>query len=330
MSSDTAILTSLELPPVSVVMPVYNGERYVAEAIDSILAQTHQDFEFLIIDDGSTDRTGRILAAYASRDPRIRVITQPNQGQPAALNRALALARHDWVAILDHDDISLPYRLERQLHAIMANPDIRVLGSYAIEIDLSGRVVGYQAYGPTTEAELLALQAANRLLVLIHPSVMMHRPTILALGGYDAAFAAAEDVELWSRVAKNHLVLTLPEPLVRYRIHSGSMSFNRFFTGQRSLRWLSAQQEALRHGQPVPSLSEHLRTEQGWRALHRLAHARCDWAQYALKRARIARIVGQPIVAARWFLVGIVLAPALALKRLRAQQRRLRSIRSTS
>src|SRR4029453_11062975 len=90
---------------VTVLMPVYNGERYVAQAIESVLGQTHRRFEFLILDDGSTDATPRILAEYAARDERIRVVHHANIDQPATLNRGLALARHDWVAILDHDDV---------------------------------------------------------------------------------------------------------------------------------------------------------------------------------------------------------------------------------
>lgn len=328
MSGATFPVPPPALPPVSVVMPVYNGERYVAEAIESILGQTHQDFEFLVIDDGSTDGTGQILATFAARDPRIQVISQPNQGQPAALNRALALARHDWVAILDHDDVSLPQRLERQLRTLVANPRIRVLGSYAVEIDPAGRPVGYLAYGPRTEVEFASLRGTNRLLFLVHPSVMLHRPTILALGGYDPAFVAAEDVELWSRVADAHLVLTLPEPLVHYRIHPGSMSFTRFFVGRHSLRWVTVRQEARRHGRPEPSLAASLRADQGWLGLRRLAHVRGDWAVYALKRARMAQFAGQRILAGGWLLVAIVLAPLTALERLTARRRRLRAMPS--
>jgi glycosyltransferase involved in cell wall biosynthesis len=238
---------------VTVLMPVYNGERYLAEAIESVLAQTHPHFELLIIDDGSTDRTAEILDRYAARDARIRVFHQENVDQPATLNRGLELARYDWVAILDHDDVCLPERLARQVEMLEHEPEARIVGTWAIEISATGEPLQLRSQGPETVDEFHKWHAEGRRVPLIHPSVMMHRATILALGGYDPIFSASADSELWTRVAMHHPIVVVPEPLLLYRIHRQSMSFQRVFEQRERLRWIHVRDEARRGGRPVPS-----------------------------------------------------------------------------
>jgi glycosyltransferase involved in cell wall biosynthesis len=250
---------------VTVLMPVYNGERYVALAIESVLAQTHRDFEFLILDDGSTDGTPRILAEYAARDPRIRTYRHANVDQPATLNRGLALARHDWVAIIDHDDVCLPRRLERQLERVAREPEARVVGSWAKEINAAGVEIGSRCSGPATVEEFRALDAAGRRVPLTHPSVLLHRPTILALGGYDPAFGSSSDTELWTRVASVAPVVVVPEFLLLYRIHGQSMSFQRLFEQREMLRWILARDRARRRGEPIPAYAEFRAERPPWR-----------------------------------------------------------------
>jgi glycosyltransferase involved in cell wall biosynthesis len=276
------------LPPVSVIMPVYNGERYVAKAIESVLYQTHQDFEFIIVNDGSTDRTPEILDGYAIRDGRIRVIHQTNMDQPASLNRALAEAQNTWVAVLDADDVCMPHRLETQLRALQRLPAVRVLGAYAIRIDERGKEIGMMTPRPTTLAEYEELIARGDNITLVHPSAMMHRPTILSLGGYDPDFGPAADSELWSRVADNHVVMSLPEPLLYYRSHSASMSATRFFEQRLMLRWLQVRQHARRRGRPEPTLEEYKKVCRGRRSLNRLNHLREDWGEYLRANSRLA------------------------------------------
>jgi len=259
-------------PWVTVLMPVYNGERYVRGAIESVLAQTHRRFEFLIMDDGSTDGTPGILAEYASADPRIRVERHANMDQPATLNRGLSLARHDWVAIIDHDDIWLPERIERQLEAVQREPEARVVGCWATEINARGRALRNRTLGPTSCAEFRTLRAAGQRVPLVHPSVLMHRPSVLALGGYDPVFGSAADTELWTRVAAAHAIVVVPEPLVLYRIHAGSMSFRRMFEQREMLRLIVERDRARLHGQaPIPTLD-------GFRAARRPWSA-CWWAE---------------------------------------------------
>lgn len=301
---------------ITVLMPVYNGERFIRDAIDSILAQTYPYFEFLIVDDGSTDATPAILDDYAARDARIRVIHQSNIDQPATLNRGLAEARHDWVAIIDHDDISRPQRLERQVHTIQENPNVRVTGTFGVEITADGVELGQIAFGPTTVSEYHARRGRNEWISFIHASVVVHRPTVLALGGYREAFGSAADSDLWSRVADVHPVIAVPEYLVEYRVHLGSMSFRRFFEQQRMVRWIRACQDARRSGAPEPTLAELIQTERGRVFIGTLNLRRYDWMMYCLRRRRLYRVEGKPLPAATYFVLASALDPLRALRRI--------------
>lgn len=300
----------------TVLMPVYNGEEFVHQAIDSILAQTHREFEFLIINDGSLDSTKEILDDYARRDARIRVIHQSNIDQPATLNRGLAEATHDWVAIIDHDDISRPLRLERQAAAIRQNPDVRAIGTYGYEITSNGTRLGLMAFGPTTVSEFRTRRAVNGWMSFIHASVVMHRPTALALGGYREAFGAAADSDLWSRIADDNPIIVVPEYLVDYRVHVNSMSFNRFFDQQRTVRWINACQIARRSGKPEPSLDELRKAETGPLFFGRLNLRRYDSMMYCLRRRRLYRTEGKSVAAAYYFVLAAVLDPVRATKRI--------------
>lgn len=301
---------------VTVLMPVYNGERFIREAIDSILAQTYPYFEFLIINDGSTDSTRSILDDYAARDGRVRIIHQANIDQPATLNRGLAEARHDWVAIIDHDDISLPQRLERQVVSILQSPEAKVVGTFGVEITADGTELGRMAFGPTTISEYVARRAQNEWISFIHASVLLHRPTILALGGYREAFGSAADSDLWSRVADSHPVIAVPEYLVEYRVHLGSMSFNRFFEQQRMVRWIRACQDARRSGRPEPTLVELIDDERGRMFTRQFNLRRTDCMMYCLRRRRLYRSEGKAVAAGTYFVLASVFDPLRAMRRI--------------
>jgi glycosyltransferase involved in cell wall biosynthesis len=306
---------SRTLPPVSVIMAVYNEERYIAEAIESVLCQTHQDFEFIVVDDGSTDRTSRILAEYAAHDDRIKIISQVNVDQPGSLNRALAAASNDWVAVFDADDVCVPHRLETQLYELQRQPSVRVLGSYAFWMDQAGRKRGVRTIGPTSVLEFKRLIEQDRLITIVHPTVMMHRPTILALGGYDPEFGAAADTELWSRVSDEHVVMSLSEPLLCYRVHPGSMSANRYFEQRLIVRWIRARQCARRQGLTPPTLSEYVKSQGSKFTLRQLRYLRMDWVEYLKMRKRIESWSGRHLRAFLIRVVGIPLAPYQFIRR---------------
>lgn len=207
------------MPKVSVVMPAYNAEKYVTQAIDSILGQSFTDFEFLILNDCSTDGTEALICAY--NDPRIVYIkNEKNMGVAATLNKGLAAAKGEYIARMDADDISLPERFEKQVAFLDAHPHVAVLGTHVecFSSQGSGPLVQYMGSSAQLRIDLLFASA------LAHPSVMLRRQLILDLGGYDSRFEGLEDYDLWCRVAEIADLAVLPQVLLRYRIHPSQVT----------------------------------------------------------------------------------------------------------
>ena len=203
---------------VSVVMPVYNGERYLTQAIESILNQTFQDFEFVVVNDGSTDKTREILRSY----DRLTVLDQENQGVAAASNNGIALTKGKYIARLDADDIALASRLEKQVDFLERNPEIGILGSSAYIIDSEGHKWGIQKM-PLSDAELRWMGLFK--CPFIHSSVIFRRELVEKIQPlYDPAFAPSDDYELWIRLLKITRGMNLKSPVVLYRVHSKNAS----------------------------------------------------------------------------------------------------------
>lgn len=205
-------------PTASVLVAAYNIDRYIGRSIASLLTQTLADIEVIAVDDGSTDRTGDVLDAYAQRDPRLHVVHQTNAGHVAALNRALAEARGEFIAILDGDDLALPDRIEKQAAYLTANPDIGVVGGEVIVVDADERKFLHWRY-PTrprdVRAELHLGPAIN------HSSSMTRHDLFRRLGGYRPAFDVNAEVDLFLRALDFAELATLPQPVVYYRVHAG-------------------------------------------------------------------------------------------------------------
>jgi len=203
-------------------MSVYNCERYVAEAVESILGQTFTDFEFIIIDDGSTDRSLSILRRFAQRDGRIRLVSRGNRGLTRSLNEGLGLARGEFIARMDADDISLPERLERQVEYLRAHPECVALGCRLYLIDPDGDPL-MEEPRPTTHEDIMQMLLRGSGAIP-HPGAMIRRTDLCAIGGYNEEFKAAQDLDLWLRLSERRQLANLDEVLVRYRMHFGSVS----------------------------------------------------------------------------------------------------------
>jgi glycosyltransferase involved in cell wall biosynthesis len=206
-------------PMVSVVMPVYNGERYLREAIGSILRQTFTDFEFIIINDGSTDGTAAIINSYTDR--RIRLINQTNRGLVYSLNRGIEEARGKYIARMDADDVSAATRLSTELELFKSKPNAAIVGTSVIRIDESGRQLGadyYLAHDNEIRQDM-ALRCP-----FAHGSVIVRKDLVRQAGGYRQEFWPAEDYDLWRRVAPLGELVNSLEPLYFHRQNGAGIS----------------------------------------------------------------------------------------------------------
>jgi glycosyltransferase involved in cell wall biosynthesis len=249
-------------PAVSVLIPVYNGQRYLAAAIESVLGQSFRDFEVLVVDDGSRDRSRDVAWEWKRRDARVRVIAQNHEGKAAGLNRGIREARSKWVAMLDADDVCLPDRLEAQLAFASQHPSLVIVASHAWYIGERGRVLGVYRLGPTTPEEFHAVLGRGDVIHFLHSTTMVDRERVLDSGGYDDRFGPAEDLELYNRLADKGLMsLAIAEPKVGYRVHENSLMMATHFRAARMTRYTKAYVVARRGGKPLPTPEDFARLE---------------------------------------------------------------------
>ena len=226
---------------ISVVMPMYNAERYVRAAVQSIQSQTFTNFEFIIIDDGSTDRSRQIVEELASSDPRIHLVSRANTGIVRALNEGLALARGEFVARMDADDWSFPSRFESQLQFLASNQECVCVGSSVILIDGKGTPVdSYNRHTSPAEVEGALLKGDGGAMV--HPAVFIRKRHLDKVGGYRAAAQYVEDLDLFLRLSRIGWLTNLPDVLLYYRVHGSSINFTK--NRDRKIVWLNVLNEA--------------------------------------------------------------------------------------
>ncbi len=226
---------AIDTPRVSVITTIRNGERFLAEAIASILGQSYGDFEYLLVDDASTDTSPEIIAHFAGQDPRIVALHNANCiNHSNAINVALPVARGEFVAILDADDLAHPQRLESQVIFLDANPEVGVVGAQVQKIDSDGRPQNTMSF-PTTAA--LSRWSILFGTPVLHSAAMMRRALLQAIGGYSVQWRYANDYSLWAELIGRTTITNLTETLVSYRHHEEQISSTRA-TPQRGEVWL--------------------------------------------------------------------------------------------
>lgn len=216
------------VPTVSVVMTVYNTRRYLADAVRSILAQTLADFEFIVIDDGSTDGSTDLLREFERSDNRIRIISRPNTGIVKAANEGIALARGEFVARMDSDDIALPHRFEKQVEYLREHPEYVAVGSRVWLMDPYGVPFAQSEHALThqeIDAQLLTCAGG---FAIMQPTAMIRTQALRKIGGYRGAQNVSEDHDLFVRLAEVGRVANIAEPLLHYRRHYKSVSHTQY------------------------------------------------------------------------------------------------------
>jgi hypothetical protein len=245
-------------PIVSVIMVVCNVERFLAEAVESIIAQTFRDFEFIIVDYGSTDRSKSIVSNFADKDERIKLHEIPHCTLPEARNAGCFLAQGTYIALIDADNVSLPRRLQWAVEFMEKHPEVGVVGGGMEAIDATGAslpnsALPFKAWATPRPVENREIQSA--LLsdcVIWQNSVLMRKEAFTRVGGYRTIFLQAEDYDLWLRIAERFEMANLKQPVFKLRHHPYQLSVRK--RTQQSLCWLAARASAAcrKTGQPDP------------------------------------------------------------------------------
>lgn len=209
---------------ISVLMSVHNSLPYIDEAIGSVLCQSCDDFEFIIVDDGSTDDTLAALNAYAEKDPRIKVVQKGHSGLTDSLNEGLALARGDFIARMDADDIAHRERLGLQLSYMKNHDEVVLLGGGCVEIDEEGNEVKRHLYANDHRDLVGRIESGRSESFFPHSTAFFRREHVLGLGGYNLRFVRSQDLDLWLRIAERSRVACLDRAVIKLRRHQGMIS----------------------------------------------------------------------------------------------------------
>jgi glycosyltransferase involved in cell wall biosynthesis len=234
-----------QAPIISVLLPVYNAENYLHDAVDSVLSQTFPDFELLILDDGSTDRSASILREYESKDRRVRHFSRENLGLIPTLNELIGRAQGRYLARMDADDVCLPQRFERQMKFLDSHEECVLVGSFHELINSLDQPIGTVKH-PLSHEEIDGMHLKG-ICCVTHSSVMLRSAIVKQLNGYDIRFDTAEDLELWLRLAERGKLANIPEVMVKYRIHAESVS-ERFQAKQRNTARMACETAWARRG----------------------------------------------------------------------------------
>lgn len=278
---------------ISVLMPVYNCDEYAQAAVDSILNQTFQDFEFIIIDDGSNDRTAEIVKAAATRDPRIKVISRENRGIVPSLNEALEVATGELIARMDGDDISLPDRFRRQVDYLRKHPDCGLVGTQIMFMDPDGRPIAPMPNPVDHEGIVQTMLEGNESVS--HPTVLFRAGVARSIGGYSNQYKHAEDIDFFLRMAEATKVANMPDLLLHYRQHAKSIGRTQT-VAQADAHYRAICDAAARTGKPKPSPLE--RREYGNETDD---HARWAWWALNSQQMSAARFYAGKVLKARPF-----------------------------
>lgn len=217
---------STKLPTITVCMSVYNAAAYLAESVGSILNQTFADFEFIIIDDGSTDSSPKLLARLTRDDPRVMVIRRQNAGVAVAINQAIALARGEFIARMDADDIAMPERFTKQVAYLREHPQCVAVGSRIMMIDPYGLPL-YEPHHDLAHDAIVAGLLAGVGWAIVQPAAMIRRQAVIDIGAYRADTEPAEDLDFFLRLSERGKLANLSDVLLNYRQHAKSANHTR-------------------------------------------------------------------------------------------------------
>jgi glycosyltransferase involved in cell wall biosynthesis len=288
---------------ISVVVPTYNDVGRIGDSLASILEQTSPPAEIVVADDASDDGTERYIRDFAKEHPGAvelnYVRLSSNSGDAAARNAGIAAAQGQWIAICDSDDLWAPTKLERQVSFFRdwrGTRRIAMLGTHGYNMNDAKHVISPAVMGPTTESDYDAVRLKGGLFFLIHSSILFSRADFETIGGYSTdEYGAANEFDMFCRMAELGVVVNLPEPLVYYRKRSGSMQLDLFWERHRNVLRLTENQRRRAAGQPPIGKEEfaaRLASAPAWR---RLKRRRKDWGMYYYRSGATKMVNGRRV-----------------------------------
>jgi dTDP-4-amino-4,6-dideoxygalactose transaminase len=310
-----------EQPTISVLMSVRNGMPYVEQTVQSILAQTFADFEFIIVDNASTDGSALAIEKIAQRDSRITLLRNAQDlGMSGGLNRGLEVGSGRWIARMDADDIAQPDRFERQLEFLADNPDVKVTSCLAYYIDETGKQVG-KTFHDLTSREVFERYIKEDLAIgILHPGAMIDRRILSDAGGYRQEYFPANDIDLWGRIADaGGLILVQPEYLMQYRVHAGSATAQGFKNARLKYQWARDSMRARRRGLPEPAWDAYVESRLNAPWWKRLNRWRKTNARRLYRQAAQNLLSRKAVRAAAEIFAATLLQPTYTVPRLKGQ-----------
>ncbi len=260
---------------VSIILPVYNARRYLLQALQSLSKQSYTRFEILAIDDGSSDGSLKLLHAYAKKEQRLKVFTQQHGGIVKALNYGINQAQGQYIARMDADDIAFPQRLEKQVQFLEAHPSVVAVGAWVRFIDSLGfPIFTYRMPIESSQIEEELWQGNGG--ALIHPVILFRKSAIICAGAYREVYRSLEDLDLYLRLLDFGLLANIPEVLLFYRQHLGSVNFSSAHTKRQKLHEMLMQEHCARKFKALPLLNKE--------AIHEKKPSEIywQWADWAL------------------------------------------------
>lgn len=298
---------------ISVVVPVYNAEKYVLETLTAIANQTYPYFEAIIVDDGSVDNSAELVQRFCQTDNRFRLIQKHNEGEGAARDTAIRQAHGEWIALCDADDVWVTEKLQKQVEFIVSNehrlPEPLVaVGTAGYHINARGKVVGrFETILHTVDA-FLEWRAAHRCMFMLNSSVLFRKTVYTSIGGYDRENKAAPDVDLWTRMSALGLLLNIPEVLTYYRVHGASLSDEFFIPQKVGIARIEENARRRAHREPEISHQDFLaRLKQDPKAF-RVFIRNCVASRY-YRRAGVALVNGKRLTGMWCLLRAYALSP---------------------
>jgi glycosyltransferase involved in cell wall biosynthesis len=301
---------------VSIIIPAYNTALYIKESLESALTQTHRDFELLVVDDGSTDETPAILQNYASRDERIRVMSQQNMGAGVAINPVAKMAKGEFLLICDSDDILKPNCLAEQVAFLRANTDLAGAGCLARFMNQNGKLFWREQNPFLTRDDYARVLSSGEVIFFRHSGFIMRKAAFLQSGGYRSV-PNANDIYFFNRLADVGPIITNPQELVYYRVRNGQVttSYTNLLEPRLNWAWISACNRARRSRHPEPEYATWRQEVEAWNWWQKFIFTQTALATGYWYEAKVDLISGRKLSFFRKALLAFIVDPLRILAR---------------